>query len=144
MIHHNPRDNVDSYTGEPYKEHYQSPIPGIQQGRSPFYKDRELQRISEQYLVTPAAEGWLMWRRGTPKNLFPRFDDQAAAIRAMDWCVRNDGSVGVVIHWLTKKDIGPFLRLLDYVMEAARSAQPIPNITPDLILPELTNADTST
>jgi hypothetical protein len=114
------RDTHDSYTGEPYVEEYTSQIEGIRQGRSPFYKTRELQKISEQYLVSPAGEGWQLWRRGCPKNIFPQFDSQAAAVMAMDWCVANDGSVGVALHWLNQKNLEPFFNLLDHIMAAAR------------------------
>jgi hypothetical protein len=131
MIRHNPRDAVDSYTGEPFKEEYRSPIDGIQQGRSAFYKDREMKKIGEQYLVSPAAEGWSLWRRGCPRELFPRFATQEQAVRAMDWCVRNDGSVGIAIHWLGKQELDPFFRLLDYIMRAANGQQD-GDETPDL------------
>jgi hypothetical protein len=113
------REVLDSYTGDPYEEPYVSDIDGIEKGRSPFYKEAELKRISEQYTVGPAAEGYYLHRRGCPRTLFPGLPTQEQAIRAMDWCVLNDGSVGVAIHWLAKGDVGPFLTLLDYFMEAA-------------------------
>jgi hypothetical protein len=111
----------DSYTGEPFKEEYQSQIEGISEGRSPFYKARELQFISEQYHVSPAAEGWRVRRRGCPAELFPVMPAQLQAVRMMDWMVQNDGSVGVAIYWLSRKQLQPFFNLLDRLMIAAET-----------------------
>lgn len=108
----------DSYTGDEYKADYVSKIPDIHVGRSPFYKSRELLRISAQYHTEPVPEGVRVRRRGCPAALFPVLPALTQALAAMDWCVRNDGSVGVAIHWLNKGQVGPFLDLLDYFMEA--------------------------
>lgn len=112
-------DTFDSYTGDPYVEDYQSPIEGIERGRSPFYKDRELQTLSEQYQTVPAAEGWLVHRRGCPATLSPVLPTQHQAVAVMDWLVQNDASVGVAVHWASKQNIEPLIRLLDRIIEVA-------------------------
>jgi hypothetical protein len=109
----------DSYTGDEYVAPYVSKIPGIHIGRSPFYKDAELRRISAQYFTEPHPEGVLVRRADCPPHFFPVLPDLAQAVAAMDWCVRNDGSVGVAIHWLNKKEIEPYLNLLSLFVEAA-------------------------
>lgn len=112
-------EEIDSYTGEPWKEEYTSKIPNIQKGRQTFYKERERLRISKQYWVSPLVEGWHVRRVGCPATLFPVLPTQPAAVRAMDWMVRNDASVEIVIHWLAKGNLEPFFKLLDQIMEAA-------------------------
>lgn len=109
----------DSYTGEVWKPPYISKIPDIHRGKESFYRRKELLRISQQYWVSPADTGWRIHRRGCPAALFPILPEQQAAVRAMDWMVRNDASVEIALHWLNKKDLDPFFRLLDYIMEAA-------------------------
>ena len=119
-------DVFDSYTGDPYREDYQSEIEGIEIGRSPFYKIRELREISEQYWISPypaageaSPSGWLVRRRGCPSNLFPVMPALAQAVAVMDWLVVNDGSVGVAIFWLARKQANPYLKLLDHILEVA-------------------------
>jgi hypothetical protein len=125
----------DSYTGVPIQK-YESQIPNIGKGRSPFYKEAELQRISAQYYIgpheggsvaepsvaaesVPAPRSWYLRREGCPAEFFPALRSSAVAHAVMDWCVRNDASVRIVIHWLTEGNIEPYFNLLDRVAEIA-------------------------
>lgn len=117
-----PREVSDSYTGDLYEEEYTSSIPGIEKGRSPFYKDRELATISEQYWISPLNGGWLLRRRGCPDAMLPVFPALTQAQHAMDWAVQNDGSVRIAIHWLNKQSFDPYFKLLDKLMEVAYGA----------------------
>lgn len=135
---------LDSYTGEPYVEDYVSPIPDIKRGRESFWRRAELARAAQQYWVSPAfapeeepatpdspsldprrserlPQGWLLRRKDSPSDLFPLFPSQESAVIAMDWCVRNDGSVGVVLHWLLKGNMVPYLAMMqDIIQEVTR------------------------
>ena len=64
--------------------------------------------------VAPA--GWLLRRKDSPSDLFPLFPSQEMAVAAMDWCVRNDGSVGVVLHWLLQGNVVPFLAMMQDII----------------------------
>lgn len=68
-----------------------------------------------------APVGWLLRRKDSPSDLFPIFPSQDMAVAAMDWCVRNDGSVGVVLHWLLKGNSVPYLAMMqDIIAEVTR------------------------
>lgn len=119
----------DSYTGVPIQK-YESQIPNIGKGRSPFYKEAELRRISAQYYIGPADGGavaqpvpstgvWYLRREGCPAEFFPALRSSVVAQAIMDWCVRNDASVRVVIHWLKEGNIEPYFNLLDRIAEIA-------------------------
>jgi hypothetical protein len=113
------REVLDSYTGDPYIESYQSSIPNIRVGRSPFWSEAERKRVAAQYWVSPEGEAWRLRRLGAAAVLLPVFPDLAQAVRAMDWCVLNDGSVAIAMHWLAQKNFDPYFQLLDYIMEAS-------------------------
>ena len=115
-------DNFDSYTGDEYKEPYVSKIPDIHVGRSPFYRTAELRKISAQYYTESCHGGVRVRRVGCAATFLPVLPAVAQARVAMDWCVRNDASVAVAIHWLNKKEIDPYLNLLAHFMEAANGA----------------------
>lgn len=119
----------DSYTGVPIQK-YVSQIPNIGKGRSPFYKEAELRKISAQYHIGPADGGavaqpvpgegaWYLRRVGCPAHFFPALRSSAVAQAIMDWCVKNDASVQVVIHWLKEGEAEPYFRMLDQIAEIA-------------------------
>lgn len=114
------RQIVDSYTKEPIAEEYVSQIAGINQPRS-LYKASQAQRTA-QYAVSPAAEGWKLVREGCPESLFPHFATENVAAQVMDWCVQNDASIAVAIHWLARGEVSPFFRLLDEITNVAQRA----------------------
>lgn len=66
--------------------------------------------------------GYLLRRKDSPSDLFPLFPSQEAAVIAMDWCVRNDGSVGVVIHWLLQGNSIPYLNMLQDIVAEITNA----------------------
>lgn len=131
-----PRTTVDSYTGQVWEEPYVSPIPGIMRGRQSFYKRGLAGGPQAGYEITPvpspspstepvpAAD--LSWELGRmacdvfPPQALLTFPSYEQARRAADWALRNDDSVKVTLHWITKGDIEPFLRLLDVLTEAAQ------------------------
>lgn len=66
--------------------------------------------------------GWLLRRKDSPPDLIPILPTQESAVRVMDWCVRNDASVRIVIHWLLQGNSAPYLAFMqDVVREATRS-----------------------
>lgn len=131
---------IDSYTGDPYVEDYISPIEGIRRGRESFWRRAELARASTQYWVSPLPSdpasvdspaapdpteshlrtsrpsGWQLRRLNSPSDLFPVFPDQKTAVRVMDWCVSNDASVQIAVHWLEKSNPVPFLCMLQDIV----------------------------
>jgi hypothetical protein len=124
-----PRQVVDSYTGTIWEEPYTSPIPGIMQGRQAFYKRAE--KLSVQYVValtqpdppSPALPpAWSLTRclcERFPDQTLLTFPSPEQARRAADWAIRNDASVQIALHWLTQKDLGPYLDLLERLMTEA-------------------------
>lgn len=118
------KPEFDSYTGDEYKAGYVSQIPDIRVGRSPFYRYAELARISAQYHTEPGPRGGVRLRRaGTPSVFFPELPALTQAVAAMDWCVLNDASISIVVHWLSRKEIQPYLELLERFMGAANAVR---------------------
>lgn len=141
---------LDSYTGEQYIEDYISPFPDIRRGRESFYRRAERERAAQQYWVSPhfppeddaaalvgggvdtdtgdprfserRPSGWLLRRKDSPSDLFPLFPSQASAVAVMDWCVRNDASVRIVLHWLEKSNPIPFLCMMQDITKVALDA----------------------
>lgn len=117
-------DVVDSYTGDHWTEPYVSPIVGIQEGRQAFY--RKAERRSAAYLMSalgqPGApssapqEAWQLTRLSC--ELFPAqallsFPSFGECQSAADWAIRNDAHVQIVLRWLERGQLDPFLRLLE-------------------------------
>lgn len=134
---------LDSYTGDPYVEDYVSPIADIKRGRESFWRRAEIAKAAEQYWVSPSfppeepdaaqpaspslppvshavdrrPSGWLLRRREAPIDLFPLFPSQAVAVRVMDWCVRNDASIKIAVHWLDRGNPTPFLCMMQDIIK---------------------------
>jgi hypothetical protein len=142
---------LDSYTGEPYVEDYTSPIPDIRRGRESFWRRAEREKAAEQYWVSPVGgaaltqgpgetdspatplgdprfeipppSGWLLRRKDSPSDLFPVMQSQPQAVAVMDWCVRNDASIRIVLHWLERGNPTPFLCMLQDIVRIAQDAK---------------------
>lgn len=127
-------DVVDSYTGDHWTEPYVSPITGIQEGRQAFYRKSE--RGSAAYLMSalgqpsappPAPQpAWSLTRLACeffPDQLLLTFPSQEHCQRAADWALRNDTTVEIALHWLTRRKLEPYLKLLEFLKEASRGEQ---------------------
>lgn len=70
----------------------------------------------------PRPSGWLLRRKNSPPDLFPLLATESKARAAMDWCVQNDASIAIVIHWLLKGNVVPFLAMLEDLVEITKNA----------------------
>lgn len=81
------------------------PSQGGGEGNQTIERRWELKRMScEQY----------------PAQSLITFPSPEQAQRAAEWALRNDDSVKIALHWITKGDIEPYFRLLAVLTEAAQ------------------------
>lgn len=108
---------IDSYTREETELPYISPFKGINKPRT-LYKPEHC-RVSAQYSVAQREDGqWAVKREAATANFLPPALDEESARKMLEWLVLNDGSVGVVIHWLNKGEFDPYFRMLDHLQLA--------------------------
>lgn len=63
--------------------------------------------------------GWLLRRKDSPADLIPLLPSQESAVRVMDWCVRNDASVRIVLYWLLKGNVAPYMAFMQDIVKVA-------------------------
>jgi|SRR5215203_1986388 len=113
---------------------YVSGVQNIRRGRQSFHRRDEYDSASYMVAEEKGGEGggvegepsvWRLTRlacKQYPDQPLLTFPSLAAAERAADWCVRNDPTVQITMHWLARKQLDPFFHLLDALTEASKDA----------------------